>query len=213
MAIHFQDERLSIHKIVASPYANNAYIIVCRATGESVIVDTPREAEKVLQEAQGTRVKAVLITHGHFDHIEGFQGFKNVLETSFAIHREDAPRLPSPPDFNLDDGDIVRVGNLALQVLHTPGHTGGGVCLLLGQHLFAGDTLFPGGPGKTGTFEDFQQIIESITSRLLPLPGETAIHPGHGEDTTVARARAEYTIFAARPHPPDLHGEVLWLES
>ena len=180
MPVHYQDERLRIHKVVASPYDNNAYVIVCRATGESIVVDAPREVDKVLQETQGTRVKSVLITHSHFDHIEGFEAMRGKLATSYAIHQDDAPRLPSPPDYHLEDGDVVPVGNLSLRVLFTPGHTPGGVCLLMPGHLFSGDTLFPGGPGRTVGPAEFRQVVESITARLLPLPADTAVYPGHG---------------------------------
>ena len=213
MPVHFQDDRLRIHKVVASPYDNNAYVIVCRATGESIVVDAPREVDKVLQETEGTKVKSVLITHSHFDHIEGFEAMRAKLDTSYAIHQEDAPRLPSPADYYLEEGDIIPVGNLSLQVLYTPGHTPGGVCLLMPGHLFSGDTLFPGGPGKTAGPDEFRQVVESITARLLPLPPDTAVYPGHGGDTTVRRSGEEYAAFAARPHPPDLHGDVLWLEN
>ena len=213
MPVHYEDQRVRIHKIVASPYDNNAYIIVCRATGESVIVDAPREAAKVLQEAQGTKLKAILITHSHFDHIEGFEEFRKGAKVSMSIHPDDADNLPRPADFYLDNGDIVPVGRLALQVLHTPGHTPGGVSLLMAPHLFAGDTLFPGGPGRTGSPEAFQQIVGSITSKLLPLPEETAVYPGHGADTTIGKAKEEYKGFTSRSHPRDLCGDVLWLKS
>ena len=213
MPVHFQDDRVRIHKVVASPFDNNAYVIVCRATGDSVVVDAPREVDKVIAETQGTNVKSVLITHSHFDHIEGYAEMRGKLQTSYAIHRDDAARLSSPPDYYLEEGDIVPVGELALRVLFTPGHTPGGVCLLMPGHLFSGDTLFPGGPGKTAGPAQFRQVVESITGKLLPLPGDTAVYPGHGGDTTVGAAGEEYAAFASRPHPDDLHGDVLWLTS
>ena len=213
MPVHFQDDRVRIHKVVASPYDNNAYVIVCRATGESIVIDAPREVDKVIAETQGTRVRSVLITHSHFDHIEGFEAMRSKLATSYAIHRDDAPRLSSPPDYYLEEGDVIPVGDLSLQVLFTPGHTPGGICLLMPGHLFSGDTLFPGGPGKTRGPAEFRQVVESITGRLLPLPADTHVYPGHGADTTIRTAGEEYAAFAAKPHPPDLHGDVLWLTS
>ena len=211
MAVHFEDDRVRIHKIVASPFDNNAYIIVCKASGKSLIVDTPRDADLVLAEAAGTDVTAVAITHGHRDHIEGYDAFRAVLTAPIGLHREDTPRLaPNAPEFHLEDGGTLQVGELTLDLLHTPGHTPGGVCLLLDNHLFSGDTLFPGGPGKTQTPEALAQVIESITGRLFVLPDDTNVYPGHGSDTTIAAAKEEYADFASRPHAPDLCGDVLW---
>lgn len=204
---------MRIHKVVASSYGNNAYVVVCKATGESVIIDTPSEAAKVLQEAQGTRIRAILITHNHFDHLEGYEQVKTASRVASSIHFDDADALPSPPDFYLADGDIIPVGSLAIRVIHTPGHTPGATCLFLDGHLFTGDTLFPGGPGRTASPEDLQQELQSITQKLFPLPDETVVYPGHGEDTTIGKAKAEHAIFAGRPHPPDLCGDVQWLES
>jgi len=214
MAVHFEDDRVRIHKIVASPFDNNAYIIVCKASGKSLIVDTPRDADLVLAEAQGTDVTAVAITHGHRDHIEGYDAFRAGLTAPIGLHREDTPRLaPNAPEFHLEDGETLQVGELTLDLLHTPGHTPGGVCLLLDNHLFSGDTLFPGGPGKTQTPEALAQVIESITGRLFVLPDDTNVYPGHGSDTTIAAAKEEYAHFASRPHAPDLCGDVLWRTS
>ena len=111
---------------------------------------------------------------------------------------------------DLKDGDVIKFGNRELQVLATPGHTDGGVCLLVGKHLFSGDTLFPGGPGKTRSPEALQQVIGSITSKLLVLSDDTAVYPGHGLDTTIGDARREYQAFASRPHPSELSGDVTW---
>jgi glyoxylase-like metal-dependent hydrolase (beta-lactamase superfamily II) len=108
---------------------------------------------------------------------------------------------------------VVQFGKRSIQALSTPGHTPGSTCFLVGNHLFSGDTLFPGGPGKSRSPQAFRQEIDSITSKLLVLPDETAVYPGHGDDTTIGNARAEYQLFASRPHPDDLHGDVSWLES
>ena len=144
MTVHFEDDLVRIHKTVASPYDNNAYIIVCKLTNKALIVDTPRDAAVVLGEAQDTDVVSVVITHGHRDHIEGYSEFKAELQAPFGLHSSDADRLlPHVPDFNLDDADTIQVGELSVKLMHTPGHTPGGVCLLLGKHLFSGDTLFP----------------------------------------------------------------------
>lgn len=211
MPVHFEDDAVRIHKTVASPYDNNAYIIVCKATNKSLIIDTPRDAAAVLAEAKDTDVVSVAITHGHGDHIEGYAEFRAGLTAPFGLHKDDADRLlPHVSEFSLEDGTTIEVGNLSLKLMHTPGHTPGGVCLLLGKHLFSGDTLFPGGPGKTQTPDALKQVITSITERLFVLPDDTNVYPGHGSDTTIGASKAEYAVFTSRDHAADLSGDVLW---
>ncbi|MBI4337993.1 MAG: MBL fold metallo-hydrolase [Chloroflexi bacterium] len=212
MQPYYEDETLRLYRAVCGRYNNNAYVLVCCQTAESVIIDTPEEPEKVLAAAQGTRVRAILITHRHADHLAGFGAIKTATGAPAAIGRADAEAMPTPPDFYLNDGDLVPFGRLALKVVHTPGHTPGATCLLLGNALFSGDTLFPGGPGHTRTPEALQESIRSITTKLLVLPDATVVYPGHGDTTTIGRAREEYRVFAGRPHPPDLCGDVLWLK-
>ncbi|MSQ11136.1 MAG: MBL fold metallo-hydrolase [Dehalococcoidia bacterium] len=212
MAVHFEDEQLRIHKVVASSFNNNAYVVVCRATGESVVIDAPEDADKVLAETRGTRVRAILITHRHPDHTAGFTRLKAATKAAGAIGPADAEALPGTPDFYLMDSDIVPVGHLALRVIHTPGHTPGAACLLIGRHLFSGDTLFPGGPGNTVSPAALRQSIASITAKLHVLPDDTAVYPGHGADTTIADSKREYAAYAGKPHSPDLCGDVLWLQ-
>jgi glyoxylase-like metal-dependent hydrolase (beta-lactamase superfamily II) len=211
MPIHFEDDTIRIHKVVASPYDNNQYVVVCQVTRASVIIDTPKHADKGLTESAGTELVTTLITHGHFDHIEGFKLFRSSSEAPVGIHQNDAHHLASRADFHLADGARIAFGKLALEVIHTPGHTPGGICLRIGKHLFSGDTLFPGGPGRTGSPKDFQEILANIEHRLLRLPEETIVYPGHGEDTTIREALKEFSIFSSNPQDPELHGEVRWI--
>ena len=127
---------------------------------------------------------------------------------------EDAHNLlPEKPDFYLNEGDVIELGTVSLQVMHTPGHTPGAVCLLTGKHLFSGDTLFPGGPGATRSPEAFEEVVRSITSRLLTLPDDTHVYPGHGDDTTIGKAKEEYAVFSGKRHRDGLHGTVAWLDN
>ena len=210
MPVHFEGE-VRINKINMGPYDNNGYILVCPETNEGIIIDTPAEPEKLLNEIGDVKIGHILITHNHQDHLLGFDEITSSVGAPVGIGPNDASALPRPPEVDLKDGDVIKFGNQELQVIATPGHTDGGVCLLVGKHLFSGDTLFPGGPGKTRSPEALQQIIGSITSKLLVLSDDTAVYPGHGLDTTIGDARREYQGFASRPHPSELSGDVTWL--
>ena len=209
MPVHYNGE-IKINKINMGPYNNNGYIVVCPETNEGVIIDTPAEPEKLLNELGDVQVKAILITHRHQDHLLGFGEITGAVGAPVGIGTRDAEALPRPPELHLEDGSVVRFGNREIRVLSTPGHTDGAVCLLTGRHLFSGDTLFPGGPGKTRSPEALRQIIDSITRKLLALPDNTAVYPGHGDDTTIADSRREHAVFASREHPSDLCGDVTW---
>jgi glyoxylase-like metal-dependent hydrolase (beta-lactamase superfamily II) len=211
MPLHYDGE-IQITKINMGPYNNNGYIVACPETKEAVIIDTPAEPEKLLNELGDVQVKAILITHGHQDHLLGFKEITGQVDAPVGVGEADVELLPSPPDIILRDGATIEVGNQTIQLLSTPGHTSGSTCLLIGKHLFSGDTLFPGGPGKSRSPEAFKQEIDSITRKLLVLPDDTAVYPGHGDDTTIGQARQEYQVFASKQHPDDLCGDVAWLD-
>jgi hydroxyacylglutathione hydrolase len=195
------------------PFNNNAYLVVDQASKESIIVDAPPEGEKVLEAAQGTRVSRIILTHRHGDHWATIDALK--LATGAPVYCHEADREPHADkvDGTLADGEEVPLGKGRLRVIHAPGHTPGSICLLTGRFLIAGDTLFPGGPGHSERPEDLQEEVRSIVERLLVLPDDTVIYPGHGDDGTIGQSKQEYADFASRPHPPDLCGDVLWLES
>ena len=211
MPPHYQDSSITIHKIKCGPYDNNAYLLVCPHTNESIVIDTPKDPGALISAAKETDVKAILITHNHFDHIEGFEEVVSALGSPTGIGEQDASALPLTPSFFLEDGDEVKAGTIRLKALSTPGHTLGSTCLLVGNKLFTGDTLFPGGPGKTRTSENLQQIIGSITGKLLTLGDDVSVYPGHGDDGDLKTSKEEYAAFAAKDHPSDLCGDVLWL--
>ena len=213
MALHYRDSSIRIHKIKCGPYDNNAYLLVCPKTQESVLIDTPAEPRKLIRTAGATKVKAILITHNHFDHLEGFDEVTSAIDAPVGIGEPDAQALPKAADFYLSDGDEVKAGTLTLKVLSTPGHTPGSTCVLVGNHLITGDTLFPGGPGKTRTPEHLSEIISTITGKIFTLGDNVTFYPGHGADGDVKTSKEEYSVFASKEHTDDLCGDVLWLKS
>ena len=208
-----KDENILIIRQALGPYETNTYILVCVKTGESVIVDAPGEAGKVLDRLEGTAPKMILMTHNHMDHVGALSELKKALKVPVAAHPADVGRLPTAADRLLSDGDSISFGGVRLDVIHTPGHTPGSICFLTDKYLISGDTLFPGGPGKTISPDAFRQIMASITSKLLDLPLETRIYPGHGEPAILEQERPAIIDFSTRVHPPGLCGDVLWASS
>ena len=213
MAPHYQDSDITIHKLKCGPYDNNAYILVCPQTNESILIDTPADPGKLIEAARATDVKAILITHNHFDHIEGFTEVTSAIQAPVGIGESDGHALPRPANFFLKDGDEIKAGTVSLKAMSTPGHTPGSTCLIVNRSLFTGDTLFPGGPGKTGSPENLQQIIESITSKVLVLGDDVTLYPGHGDDGNLKSAKEEYQVYASKDHPAGQFGDVLWRSS
>jgi len=212
MSWHYDGE-IRIKKLEIQPFGTNCYIVVCPQSGEGIIVDTPGEASRIVAQAEDIRIRYIIITHTHLDHLGAFKEVRDKLKAPVAIHPSEAGALPSPPDLTLEDGYVVSLGAVSLQVLHTPGHTPGSLCLLTGKHLFSGDTLFPGGPGKTATPAAFEQVVNSITEKLFVLPDETLVYPGHSDDTILGKEKQEFAVFSSRPRTPGLCGDVLWLSS
>ena len=213
MANMVKDEHIRIDKLSLGPYGTNAYVLICRHTGESVVVDVPGEAARLLELLQGTTPRYILITHNHMDHTGALAELKSALNVPVAAHAEDAGRMPVAADLLLKDGDVVSCGDIRLSVLHTPGHTRGSICFLTGNCLIAGDTLFPNGPGHTGTPADFKKIMESLTGKIFVLPDEVQVYSGHGDSTTLGRERKAFEAFCAGAHDPGLCGDVLWTSS
>lgn len=177
---------------------NNAYLIVCPQTGESIIIDAPLGPGQLLEDAKDTQVKAILITHRHQDHWEGLQDIIDATGAPVGAHEADADELPVTPSFLLNDGDIIRAGTIELRVIHTPGHTPGSVCFLVGKLLFTGDTLYSTWLGESQGAEATQQIIRSVTEKLLMLPDDSLLHPGHGGGGFLRKMKEEYRVNAAK---------------
>ncbi len=203
---NFQIERLQL-----GPFGTNAYILICPETKESVIIDAPAEADKIIASLKDTTPRYILLTHSHVDHIGAMAQLRHELKIPLAAHAADADALSPPPEILLEDSDTIDFGKVRLTVAHTPGHTPGSLCFITGSHLLSGDTLFPGGPGRTNTPADFARIAKSITEKIFTLDENTRIYPGHGELTILKKEKDEFATFSSRPHRPDLCGDVIWL--
>jgi glyoxylase-like metal-dependent hydrolase (beta-lactamase superfamily II) len=205
-----KNDSIQIEKLELGPFGTNAYILICLQTGASVLVDAPAEAGKILEGLKGTDPEYILMTHNHMDHTGALAELKSFLNIPIAAHCDDAGNLPLQPDILLNDGDVISAGNIHLTVLHTPGHTPGSLCFMTGNYLIAGDTLFPGGPGKTGSPADFTKIMGSLAGKIFVLPEDTRIYPGHGDSTILKKEKEAFETFSARSYDPSLCGDVLW---
>lgn len=196
---HLEDSDLQILKTVVGPIDNNVFIIKCKHTNESIMIDAANEHEHLLNLCDQFKVKQVIETHGHWDHI---MAVPQVRDAGYdvGITQEDAAMLPSY-DYILEDEELIEVGQVKIETIKTPGHTPGSICFKIQDKpiLFSGDTLFPGGPGRTdlpgGSFEE---IINSLDKKLFTLADETIVMPGHGDDTTIGTEKPNLPIWIER---------------
>lgn len=202
-----------VERLPVGVYAANCYIVYCSDTKEAIVVDPGGEGEEILKRINDLKVnvKYIILTHGHGDHIGGLQEVKNGTKAPVLIHEADEAYLKDTvknlsslmsmekiaisPDLLLKDGDILKLGECNAEIIHTPGHTPGGICIKIDNHLFTGDTLFAGSIGRTD-FEggSYDAIISSIKNKLVKYPDETEVYPGHGPSSTIGREK-KYNPF------------------
>jgi glyoxylase-like metal-dependent hydrolase (beta-lactamase superfamily II) len=188
VAHHYEADDLILRKIEVGEMENNTYVLECPITHDSLVVDCCFEPDAILAGTEGTRIVGILQTHGHDDHVQALPELKKRL--SVPVYAHPADDYPVEIDHEVADGTVVSFGEREVAALHTPGHTPGGTCYRSGKHLVSGDTLFPGGPGNTwGNKRAFEQIIESISTKLFALDDDTRVYPGHGADTTIGAER------------------------
>lgn len=170
---------------------NNVYILTCPATGKRALIDPANEADAILDALGTPDVEYILLTHGDRDHWLALDAVRKATGAPVGMHAADVPMLEGRTvDFEIKEGDVIRFGDVELQVFHTPGHTPGGICFYSAPHLIDGDTLFPGGVGNTNRpGGDFRLIIEGVRTKLFTLPDETKVYPGHGKGTTIGAER------------------------
>jgi hydroxyacylglutathione hydrolase len=209
-----------VKQIEVSSMAVFAYIVACKKTGEALVIDPAADAQKLLREAKerGYTIKYIVNTHFHVDHVMGNKAMKELTGAEIIIHEKDAYGLshqgsqmfsmfggePSPPaDITVKDGDFITVGDTSLEVLHTPGHSPGGISLYHKGIVFTGDTLFVGGVGRTDLDGgSWDILVTSIRNRLFTLPDETVVAPGHNygdtPKSTIGREKANNPYVGSR---------------
>lgn len=185
---------LQITKVATPPFDNNCYLLRCVDTGDTLLVDAAGDAPLLRELVGDGRLVGIVETHGHWDHQQALEQVVAATGAPVICHPDDAGDLPVPADRLVDHGDTIAVGSCAVSVIALRGHTPGSVALLyeddVHPHLFSGDSLFPGGPGRTTTPEDFGSLMDDLERKVFdPLPDETWVYPGHGKDTTLGAER------------------------
>lgn len=200
--------KITITKISVGPMDNNAYLLVDKETSEALLIDAANDPERLtdLIGASDARpnLRTIVTTHQHGDHWQALGATAGAYGTNTAAHPLDAEPLPIPPDFLVDDGDTLDFGESHLEVIHLRGHTPGSIALLYRDadgpaHLFTGDSLFPGGVGKTGSPEDFATLLGDVRGKIFDkLSDDTWFYPGHGDDSTLGDQRPHLDEWRAR---------------
>lgn len=190
---------MEIRKVVAGIYGANCYIVMDKKTKEAVVIDPGGDVDDIIKAiaAIEAKVKYILLTHGHVDHTSGVEELKDITKATVCINKNDddlitngehlfGPLIEGGADKLLKQDDVIRVSDIDVICIDTPGHTPGGMCFLIENYVFTGDTLFCGSIGRTDfSGGDFKTIITSIKSKLLSLPEDTIVYPGHGSCSTI----------------------------
>ena len=196
----------TIIKTSVGPMDNNAYLITCTRTGDTLLIDAANDADILLEliRTNAPKLDLIVTSHQHFDHVQALEAVAQATNAPTAAHQLDAEPLPVAPDRILADGDTITLGDLSFTVIHLRGHTPGSVALALTApdgvtHLFTGDCLFPGGVGKTWQPGDFETLLGDVSSKVFDVYDDrTVIYPGHGDDTTLGTERPHLAEWKER---------------
>ena len=198
----------TILKASVGPMDNNAYLVTCSATGETLLIDAANDAEVLvdLVRRYAPKVSLIVTSHQHFDHWQALRAVAEATGAPTAAHEIDADPLPVKPDRLLANGDTVQIGELTFNVIHLRGHTPGSIALALSgpatgevTQLFTGDCLFPGGPGRTTRPDEFDSLMGDLQSRVFARYGDdTVVYPGHGDDTNLGTERPHLAEWRER---------------
>lgn len=195
---------LIVTKVSVGPMDNNAYVLRCRDSGEELLVDAANDVERLLAVCGEGPLVRVVTTHRHADHWQALAQVVAATGARTVAHAADAPAIPVLTDELVRDGDVVAFGEIRLEVVHLVGHTPGSVALVYDDptgppHLWTGDSLFPGGVGRTTSAQDFRSLLGDVEAKLFErFPDETWVYPGHGDDTTLGRERPHLPQWRAR---------------
>lgn len=199
---------VSIIKMSVGPMDNNAYLVTCAKTGESLLIDAANDPDLLVKlvEEQAPKLAMIITTHQHFDHWQALEAVAGATGAPTAAHELDAEPLPIPPERFLAGGDVLELGELVFDVIHLRGHTPGSVALALrpagertAVQLFTGDCLFPGGPGRTTNPEEFDSLMTGLENEVFGVYGDdTVVYPGHGDDTTLGEERPRLAEWRER---------------
>jgi glyoxylase-like metal-dependent hydrolase (beta-lactamase superfamily II) len=198
---------LTVTKIAVGPMDNNAYLLRCAGTGQGLLIDAANEAGRLIELIGDTEVGTIVTTHRHADHWQALPEVQARTGAVVVAHPADADELPVPVGRRAEQGEVLRFGDCSVSLIHLRGHTPGSLAVLYdadgrladAPHVFTGDSLFPGGVGKTTTPANFTSLINDVTERLFDrLPDATWVYPGHGNDTTLGTERPHLDEWRAR---------------
>jgi hydroxyacylglutathione hydrolase len=202
---------LILRSATVGAWRENAYVVIDPATNRSLVIDPGAEPATILGLIGDSTVQAILLTHGHRDHIGAVDAIRDQTHAPVMIHPADVELLGGlHVDDHLDDGTTIALGLHTIRAAHTPGHTAGMISLLLpGERAIVGDTIFAGGPGKTWSADGFRATLATLRT-ILAWPAATACYPGHGPSFRLADLRAQIEAFVNRSHAPGFYGDAEW---
>jgi hydroxyacylglutathione hydrolase len=201
-------EGLEVITRVVGPWATNSYLVLCLATGQSLLIDPAGEPHTLLEMVDGSELVGVLLTHAHPDHIGALKELRTTVKVPVMAHKGNPA---SYVERALADGDLVEVGDHALRVYHTPGHTQDSICYYVqdDNRVIVGDAVFEGGPGHTSSPEAFRMTLRTLRDTILAWPDQTVCCPGHGPSFRLGDRRAAIEAFVAKDHG-DFFGDAVW---